>query len=176
MTRVIDYSAPGDHRTVVQAALDAIREPLLVGLPSESGYLLATSSVNAEGVSRLIHLAQSVKRPLSLCLAEAGQIEDYLDRVPPQAMRLAQRSWPGPVILEFESTSQWVGPPLAAPLTEFLKISLGDSRALGIRFILACPGFYVNRWWQWKCPHRVVEPGRRQMAWNWPRSGANGSA
>ena len=97
MTRVIDYSAPGDHRTVVQAALDAIREPQLVGLPSESGYLLATSSVNAEGVSRLINLAQTVNRPLSLCLAEAGQIEDYLDRVPPQAMRLAQRSWPGPV-------------------------------------------------------------------------------
>jgi protein-tyrosine-phosphatase/tRNA A37 threonylcarbamoyladenosine synthetase subunit TsaC/SUA5/YrdC len=145
MTRVIDYSAPGDHRTVVQAALDAIREPLLVGLPSESGYLLATSSVNAEGVSRLIHLAQSVKRPLSLCLAEAGQIEDYLDRVPPQAMRLAQRSWPGPVILEFESTSQWVGPPLAAPLTEFLKnqprrfASFGHPIHIGLSRILREP-------------------------------------
>lgn len=121
MTRVIDYSAPGDHRTVVQAALDAIREPQLVGLPSESGYLLATSSVNAEGVSRLIDLAQSVNRPLNLCLAEAGQIEDFVDRVPPSAMRLAQRSWPGPVVLEFESTSKWVGPPLTGPLVTHLE-------------------------------------------------------
>jgi len=116
MTRVIDYSAPGDHRAVVQAALDASREPQLVGLPCESGYLLATSSVNAPAVVRLIELAHSVGRPLTLCVSEAGQIEDYRERVSPAALRLAHRSWPGPVILEFEAQTQWAGPPLAAPL------------------------------------------------------------
>ena len=148
MTRVIDYSAPGDHRTVVQAALDAIREPQVVGLPSESGYLLATSSVNAEGVNRLIELARSVNRPLNLCLAEAGQIEDFVDHVPPSAMRLAQRSWPGPVVLEFESTSKWVGPPLAGPLVAHLEsqplrfASFGHPIHVGLARVLI--GLIVN--------------------------------
>ena len=121
MTRVIDYSAPGDHRAVVQAALDASREPQLLGLPSESGYLLATSSMNAVAVARLLEVASAVGRVPCLCLSHAGQIADYVESVTPQALRLAQRSWPGPVILEFEPTSKWAGPPLAAPLLAHLE-------------------------------------------------------
>ncbi len=121
MTRVIDYSAPGDHRAVVQAALDASREPQLLGLPCESGYLLATSSMNAVAVARLLEVAQAVDRAPCLCLSHAGQIEDYVESVSPSALRLAQRSWPGPVILEFELTSKWSGPPLAAPLLAHLE-------------------------------------------------------
>ncbi len=121
MTRVIDYSAPGDHRAVVQAALDASREPQLVGLPSESGYLLATSSRNAAAVSHLLEVASAVGRSPCLCLSHAGQIADYVELVSPRAIRLAQRSWPGPVVLEFEATGKWSGPPLAPPLTSYLE-------------------------------------------------------
>jgi len=145
MTRVIDYSAPGDHRAVVHAALDASREPQLVGLPCESGYLLATSTENAPAVARLIELARTVDRPLNLCLSEAGQIEDYVEQVSPQALRLAQRSWPGPVILEFEPTSRWGGPPLAAPLMTHFEshalrfASFGHPLQIGLSRVLRMP-------------------------------------
>ena len=121
MTRVIDYSAPGDHRAVVLAALDACREPQLVGLPCESGYLLATSSRNAAAVSHLLEVASAVERTPCLCLSHAGQIADYVESVSPRAIRLAQRSWPGPVVLEFEATGKWSGPPLATPLMAYLE-------------------------------------------------------
>lgn len=121
MTRVIDYSAPGDHRAVVQAALDASRDPQLLGLPCESGYLLATSSTNDAAVARLLEVAHAVGRTPRLCLSHAGQLADYVEHVTPAALRLAHRSWPGPVILEFDPAPKWTGPPLAASLLGYLE-------------------------------------------------------
>lgn len=124
MTRVIDYTAPGDHRSVIQAAIEAVREPQLVGLPSECGYLLATSSANDAACAKLLRIAeQSGGQPI-LCLAHPDQLPDYVDPLPLYAKRLARRSWPGPIILEFQQP-RWVGPPLAGGvLRHFEKDSL----------------------------------------------------
>jgi protein-tyrosine phosphatase len=118
MTRVIDYSDPGDHRMVVQAALDALREPRLVGLPSECGYLLATSSTNGPAAEQLLQIARSTGGQAILCLAHPDQLPDFVAPLSPQAMRLAQRGWPGPIILEF-AQSGWSGPPLGADVTQY---------------------------------------------------------
>ncbi len=145
MTRVIDYSAPGDHRAVVQAALDASREPQLLGLPCESGYLLATSSTNDAAVARLLEVAAAVGRTPCLCLSHAGQIADYVEHVTAAALRLASRSWPGPVILEFDPTSKWTGPPLAAPLRSYLEnhplrfVSYGHPLHVGLSRVQRAP-------------------------------------
>ena len=116
MTRVIDYSDPGDHRMVVQAALDALREPQLVGLPSECGYLLAASSTNRAGAEQLLGIAKSIGGQALLCLSHPDQLPDFLERLPPAALRLARRGWPGPIILEFVQ-SRWSGPPLDPAVT-----------------------------------------------------------
>lgn len=118
MTRVIDYSDPGDHRMVVQAALDALREPQLMGLPSECGYLLATSSTNGPAAEQLLQIARSTGGQAILCLAHPDQLPDFVAPLSPQAMRLAQRGWPGPIILEF-AQSGWSGPPLSAAVTRY---------------------------------------------------------
>lgn len=116
MTRVIDYSDPGDHRMVVQAAFDALREPQLVGLPSECGFLLATSSTNRAGAEQLLRIAKSIGGQALLCLSHPDQLPDFLERLPPAALRLARRGWPGPIILEFVQ-SHWSGPPLDSAVT-----------------------------------------------------------
>jgi L-threonylcarbamoyladenylate synthase len=118
MTRVIDYSDPGDHRMVVQAALDALREPQLVGLPSECGYLLATSSTNAAGAQQLLKIAKSIGGQALLCLSHPDQLPDFVEPLSSQALRLARRGWPGPIILEFVQ-SGWSGPPLDAAVVKY---------------------------------------------------------
>lgn len=121
MTRVIDFPGSGDQRSVVQAALDACHEPEPVGLPTECGYVLATSSANATACAKLVQISRSMSRPVTLCLGHPGQIDDYAHTATPQARRLAYRSWPGPVVLEFEQSGHWVGPQLASSLPEVYR-------------------------------------------------------
>jgi len=122
MTRVIDYSDPGDHRMVVQAAFDALREPQLIGLPSECGYLLATSSTNSTGGRQLLKIASSIGGQPLLCLSHPDQLPDFMEPLPPQALRLARRGWPGPILLEFAQSS-WSGPPLDAAVVKYFEES-----------------------------------------------------
>lgn len=120
MTRVIDYSDPGDHLAVVQAALEALHEPQLVGLPSECGYLLATSSANSRCAAQLLEIADRVGTSPLLCLAHPEQLSDFVDPLSPLAMRLARRGWPGPIILEFDQ-QRWAGPPLDSAVTAYFE-------------------------------------------------------
>ncbi len=121
MTRVIDYSDPGDHRMVVQAALDALREPRLVGLPSECGYLLATSSTNGPAAEQLLQIARSTGGQAILCLAHPDQL------LRTSSLRCHSRpcGWLSEV---GRDRSFWSSPSPAGPGRRSAQVSRGTSR------------------------------------------------
>jgi tRNA A37 threonylcarbamoyladenosine synthetase subunit TsaC/SUA5/YrdC len=63
--------------------------------------LLATFSTNAAGAQQLLKIAKSIGGQALLCLSHPDQLPDFVEPLSSQALRLAHRGWPGPIILEF---------------------------------------------------------------------------
>ncbi len=118
MTRVIDFPGSGDHRAIAAEVLEATREDSVVGLPCETGYVLAVSAIQDSAVRKLITLGRSIGVEPVLCLAHYEQLADFVEAVPAMAERLVRRAWPGPIVVEFDARGPWTGPPIAAALAE----------------------------------------------------------
>lgn len=88
-----------DTRDAIHRAVQAVAEGRLVVVPTETVYCLAASGLNAEAVQRVVDLRGSeCDRPL-LAVKSADDALDYIPEMPPLAVRLARRCWPGPLTL-----------------------------------------------------------------------------
>ncbi len=77
-----------------------IRSGGLVAVPTETVYGLAANGLDAEAVRKIYEVKgrPSVK-PLSLMISPFEDIVRYCEDVPPQAIDLAKRFWPGPLTI-----------------------------------------------------------------------------
>jgi L-threonylcarbamoyladenylate synthase len=84
----------------IEAAVAALARGELIGLPTETVYGLAGDASNADAVRRIFALKdRPANHPLIVHLAEASQLEQWAREVPPAALELAARFWPGPMTL-----------------------------------------------------------------------------
>jgi L-threonylcarbamoyladenylate synthase len=90
-------------RAAIERAVEVLRAGGLVAFPTETVYGLGADAGNPQAV-RKIYLAKGRPRnhPLIVHIAEARQLTDWAARLPPQAIRLAERYWPGPLTLILE--------------------------------------------------------------------------
>ena len=93
-----------DPRDAVHRAVACLAQGGVVGLPSETCYLLAASALRPEAVERLERACRGTRsRPLSLAVKSAVEARDWLPAESPLAARLMARLWPGPVTFVVES-------------------------------------------------------------------------
>ncbi len=85
---------------IIQQAVDLLQSGKLIGLPTETVYGLGADARNPEAIAK-IFLAKErpFTHPLIVHLASFDQVKDWAISVPPEAEKLAQAFWPGPLTL-----------------------------------------------------------------------------
>ena len=100
----IDLMRAEDPRDIVHRAVACLARGGVVALPTESVYFLAAGATSRDAVDRLLSVGGDSSRP-SLTIKGADELPDWVLRPSPLAMKLARRSWPGPVVCRFPRDS-----------------------------------------------------------------------
>lgn len=123
MVEMVRPDGPEQQRDLVHRAAQVLSEGGLIGLPTESSYILAGLSNSEHAVQRLEQYQQGATALLSRSVDEAF---DFLPDLSRTGKKLARRCWPGPVILAAESAATVGG--LADSLSRKTRALLGDDR------------------------------------------------
>ena len=103
MTKILDWKRAEDPRDVIHLAVQALAEGHLVAFPSDVHYVIVASCLRPASVDSLSSIVgldnQSGSPAISLLPRSADEILDFVPNVSPVALRLAHRSWPGPLEL-----------------------------------------------------------------------------
>ncbi len=84
----------------LEAAVASLRAGELVAFPTETVYGLGADARNCAAVRRIFEVkGRPAHHPVIVHLAHLGQVRDWARDVPPAALMLAQRFWPGPLTL-----------------------------------------------------------------------------
>ena len=101
MTKILDWKRAEDPRDVIHLAVQALAEGHLVAFPSDVHYVVVASCLRPSAVDSLGSIVASsnqVVRPVvSLLPRSADEILDFVPDASPVALRLANRTWPGPL-------------------------------------------------------------------------------
>jgi len=82
------------------AALQALQQGRLLGLPTETVYGLAANALNDAAVAGIFAAkGRPADHPLIVHVASAAQVPQFAERVPDFAHRLMAAFWPGPLTL-----------------------------------------------------------------------------
>lgn len=126
MAEVIPYGTADDQRDVIHRAVQSLTNGQIVGLPLESGYVLAVHGVSSEAVDQLAGLSdQIVLMPRS-----AEDAVDFLPELGRTATKLVSRGWPGPVVLQFAAKVTDGG--IGAALPDSVRKRLGNPVAMRV--------------------------------------------
>ncbi|MGI6012889.1 MAG: L-threonylcarbamoyladenylate synthase [Oscillospiraceae bacterium] len=88
----------------LETAAACIQRGELVAVPTETVYGLAGNGLNADAVAEIYKVkGRPETKPLSLMVSSWEDIAKYCRNVPKAAYVLAERFWPGPLTLIFES-------------------------------------------------------------------------
>lgn len=78
----------------------------VVAFPTETFYGLGADAFNEKALQRIFEIKRREEnKPLLLLLADPCWVMPLVKRIPPQAQRLMDRFWPGPLTLVFEAQS-----------------------------------------------------------------------
>ena len=91
---------PESDPAAIQEAAAILRRGGLVGIPTETVYGLGADALNEEAVVRIfLAKGRPQDNPLIIHVPDASWLEQYCRDVPPEAYRLAERFWPGPLTM-----------------------------------------------------------------------------
>ncbi len=101
MTKILDWKRAEDPRDVIHLAVQALAEGHLVAFPSDVHYVVVASALRPSAVHSLCCIGNAGNQSghFQACLLprSADEVLDYVPDVSPVALRLANRSWPGPL-------------------------------------------------------------------------------
>lgn len=110
-----------DDRDIAEAVA-ALRRGEIVGMPTETVYGLAGDAGNEAAVRRIFATkGRPADHPLIVHLADTAQLENWAERIPEVARKLAAAFWPGPMTLILHKASQVAG------------VVTGGQNSIGIR-------------------------------------------
>lgn len=90
---------PASHREIAAAAA-LLKKGGVVAFPTETVYGLGGEVSNPSAVARIFEIKKRpVDHPLIVHFADASRLSHWAREVPPQAWRLAEHFWPGPLTL-----------------------------------------------------------------------------
>lgn len=81
-------------------AVAALRRRDLIVYPTETLYGLGADALDEEALARLIALkGREPGKPISVLVSDLAMLRTLVDEIPPRALRLIERGWPGPLTL-----------------------------------------------------------------------------
>lgn len=84
----------------IALAVHLLRQNKCVAIPTETVYGLAANALEEDAVAKIFVIKKRPAfDPLIVHIADISQIHELVTSVPPQAMELAKRFWPGPLTL-----------------------------------------------------------------------------
>jgi L-threonylcarbamoyladenylate synthase len=88
-------------------AAGILRKGGVVAFPTETVYGLGADALNVTAVERIFTLkGRPTQHPLIVHLGAASQLQDWARDIPPSALALAGRFWPGPLTLILKRAAQ----------------------------------------------------------------------
>lgn len=95
----------GQHTNDIETAGEILRRGDVVGIPTETVYGLAAAATDPEAVKKIFAAKnRPADNPLIVHIAELSQWAALVRKVPEQALRLAERFWPGPLTIILEKS------------------------------------------------------------------------
>ncbi|NQV23304.1 MAG: Sua5/YciO/YrdC/YwlC family protein [Rhodopirellula sp.] len=123
MVEMVRPDGPEQQQDLIHRAAQVLSEGGLIGLPTESSYVLAGLSISNRSTSNLQKYGQGTVTLLSRSVDEAFDFLPELSRI---GKKLARRCWPGPVILASDSAKTAGG--LVNSLSPETRALLGDGQ------------------------------------------------
>lgn len=96
MADIIDIRTCDDPRDVIHRLVERLAAGELVGLPTETSYMVAAQVTQPAAVERLTERGWS---PLALAVRSVEEALDFAPAVDGSGERLMRRLWPGPVVV-----------------------------------------------------------------------------
>jgi len=84
----------------LSAALTALRRDGAIVYPTETFYGLGARALSGPAVDAVVRLkGRDAGKPIALIIRDVAMLANVVSRVPPPALRLMARHWPGPLTL-----------------------------------------------------------------------------
>ena len=121
--RKIENSEGGSSKPeLFSRAVTAIQQGEVIVFPTETFYGLGADALNSAAVEKVVSLkGRNLENPIAVVIADREMLKEVVAEVPPAALRLMERFWPGPLTLVLPAKKT-----LPAPL-------LNSSGGIGIR-------------------------------------------
>lgn len=137
--RMCDRGTATDPDVLAEAA-GLVRAGKLVAFPTETVYGLAADATNPRAIDRLNEAkGRPPGKPYTLHLHSVSQLREMISEVPPQAARLMERFWPGPLTIVLSDTSVRRDPLAHDPQAKDRTPSRSPSSL--VRVVDACKGW-----------------------------------
>jgi len=121
-TKILMVNPENPERNVLFEAGRILKGRGIVSFPTETVYALSADAYNQEMVAKIYRIKRRDRsKPLSIFLRDADEARRVVDYISPDAQKLMEKYWPGPLTLVFKSTSPK------------LSVVLGQGNKLGIR-------------------------------------------
>jgi L-threonylcarbamoyladenylate synthase len=105
-TKVLPGSQDNPDQSVISEIARVIKNGGIASFPTETVYALGADAYNEEMVAKIYRIKRRDRsKPLSVFLKGAEQTRRIVDFVTPDAEKLMEKFWPGPLTLVFECTS-----------------------------------------------------------------------
>jgi L-threonylcarbamoyladenylate synthase len=89
-----------DDRNIIEQAVHLLQSGELVAFPTETVYGLGADASNPAAVAKLYAAkGRPENHPVIVHLAELSQLSFWVSQIPDDALRLAEKFWPGPLTL-----------------------------------------------------------------------------
>jgi L-threonylcarbamoyladenylate synthase len=89
-----------DDRNIIEQAVHLLQSGELVAFPTETVYGLGADASNPAAVAKLYEAkGRPGNHPVIVHLSELSQLSFWTSQIPDNAMRLAEKFWPGPLTL-----------------------------------------------------------------------------
>src|SRR5947207_13283740 len=99
-TEIIEVNAKYPEPTVIEHAAQLLHDGELVVFPTETVYGLGAAAWKASALERIfVAKGRPFSDPLIVHIADEHELELVTSMIPPEAKRLAQGFWPGPLTL-----------------------------------------------------------------------------
>ncbi len=98
--QVFGITGEAPDPAALEAAAAILRRGGLVAFPTETVYGLGVDATNPQAIARLNQVkGRPPEKPYSWHVATIEQMRQYVDPLPPLAVRLMERFWPGPLTI-----------------------------------------------------------------------------
>ena len=104
-TKILLVNPENPEKNVISEAAKILTNGGIVSFPTETVYALGANAYNQEMVAKIYRIKRRDRsKPLSVFLKGAKDARKVVDFVSPDAEKLMEKFWPGPLTLVFKST------------------------------------------------------------------------